>query len=76
MGVIRKHNEALTVDQLLILCELAEKDLRCSVSEQEKKDIESLLAFVIIGFCISLRGEEVPLVAIDGLTQKATRFPI
>ena len=67
MGVMRKQNETLTVEQLTAICELAEKDWQASKSESERKDIESVVAFVIIGFCISLRGEEVPLVALEGL---------
>ena len=67
MGIMRKQNEALTVEQLMAVCELAEKDWRTSQSEEEKKDMENVMAFIIIGFCVSLRGEEVPLVAIEGL---------
>ena len=67
MGVIRKQNEALTVEQLLGLTELGECDYQKSTCENEKRDIENLLAFVIIGFCLSLRGEEVPLTCIEGL---------
>ena len=64
---MRKQNEALTVEQLMAVCALAEKDWQTSQSEEEKKDIENSMAFIIIGFCVSLRGEEVPLVAIEGL---------
>ena len=52
MGVMRKQNEALTVEQLMAICELAEKDWQAPKSESERKDIESFVAFVIIGFCI------------------------
>ena len=67
MGVVRKQDEALTVEQLLAVCEIAEDDWRKSKSEAEKKDIESVISFMIIGFCISLRGEEVPLIVIEGM---------
>ena len=32
-----------------------------------KRDIVTLIAFVVIGFMISLRGEEVPLCLIEGM---------
>ena len=67
MGVIRKQDEALTVEQLLGVAELAEMDWQKSKCESEKKEIESMMAFVVIGFCLSLRGEEVPLTVIEGL---------
>ena len=67
MGVLRIQDEALTAAQLKGLCDMAEEDHQCSKCEAEKKDIESLMAFTLIGFCISLRGEEVPLTSIDGL---------
>ena len=69
MGVIRKQDEALTVDQLNTIMELGEKDWRKSKCDEEKKEIESLMAFIVIGFCVSLRGEEVPLVALDGMLE-------
>ena len=67
MGVHRRQDEALTVDQLLAVTELAESDWQKSVSQEEKKEIESVMAFVVIGFCLSLRGEDVPLIVIEGL---------
>ena len=57
----------MTVEQLLAVCKIAEDDWRKSKSEAEKKDIESVISFMIIGFCISLRGEEVPLIVIEGM---------
>ena len=69
MGVIRKQDEALTVDQLNAIMELGEKDWRKSKCDEEKKEIECLMAFIVIGFCVSLRGEEVPLVALDGMLE-------
>ncbi len=75
MGVLRKQDEALSAEQLVKMCEVAETDWVKSKCEAEKKDIECLMAFCLIGFCISLRGEEVPLVVVDGLLQfwKETR---
>ena len=62
MGVHREQNEALSAEQLTAVLNMCERDWAKSRSEEEKKDIESLASFMIIGFCLSLRGEEVPLV--------------
>ena len=34
---------------------------------KRRKEIESVISFMIIGFCILLRGEEVPLIVIEGI---------
>lgn len=67
MGIIRRQNEALTVPQLLALLALAEEDWQKSKIEVERKEIEELCCFCVIGFCLSFRGEEVPLTVIEGL---------
>ena len=67
MGVVRKQDDVLTVEQLLLVCEITEADWNKSKSKEEKKDIELVTSFMIIGFCISLRGEEVPLIVIEGM---------
>ena len=69
MGVHREQNEALSAEQLTAVLNMCERDWVKSRSEEEKKDIESLASFIIIGFCLSLRGEEVPLVVIEGILQ-------
>ena len=62
----KTKNKGLTVKQLLLTCKIGEADWNRSKSEEEKKDIELVMTFSIVGFCISLRGEEVPLTVIDG----------
>ncbi|KAL7530332.1 hypothetical protein ACHAXR_005039, partial [Thalassiosira sp. AJA248-18] len=57
----------MMVDQMLAMLKLAEDDLDKARTEAERKMIEELCCFVIIGFCVSLRGEEVPLVSLEGL---------
>ena len=66
MGIIRKQNEALVVGQLLVMLTVAEEDYQKATSAAVRRDIVSLMAFVVIGFMISLRGEEVPLCLIEG----------
>ena len=67
MGVERSQDEALTADQLLLIGEIAKEDLSKSNYEEEKKKLESTIAFSKIAFCVYLRGEEVPLIVIEGL---------
>ena len=68
MGVVQKQDEALTVEQLLAIFEIAELDWwKKSKAEDERKETESMVTFVIIGFYISLRGKDVPLVVVDGI---------
>ena len=67
MGVVKSQDEALTVDQLLLIGDIADKDWVKSNPEEEKKELESMIAFDTIEFCMSLQGEEVPLILIEGL---------
>ena len=67
MGVVRRQDEALTVDQLILIGEIAEKDWLKSNYEEEKKELDSTIALATIDFCMSLRGEEVPLIVIEGM---------
>ena len=39
MGVVRRQDEALTVDQLLLIGDIAEKDWVKSNSEDENKEL-------------------------------------
>ena len=64
MGVVRRQDEALTVDQIMLLGEIAEEDWSKSKSEEENKELESEIAFSTIELCVSLQGEEVPLIVI------------
>ena len=78
MGVTRRQQEALTANMVMAVIYVAEGDWQQTVEEEERKDIEEVVTFMLISFCGALRGEEVPLVAIEGLlkfwreTQEAT----
>ena len=50
IGVSRIQDEALTVNQLLSTSEISEEDWSKSNSEEEKKEIESTMAFATISF--------------------------
>ena len=67
MGVIRRQNEALTVPQLLGILRIGEEDWQESRCEKERQEIEEVMSFVVIAFCVALRGEEVPLTTLDGM---------
>ena len=56
MGVVRRQDEALKVDQLLLIGDIAEKDWLKSNFEEKKKELESTIVFTTIAFCMSLRG--------------------
>ena len=75
MAVVRSQDEALTVDQLLLIGEISEEDWSKSNSEEENKELDSTIALSNIAFCVSLRGEEVPLIVIEVLNMfwKETR---
>ena len=63
------------VNQILFIGEIAEEDWSKSNSEEEKKELELTIEFATIAFCVYLRGEEVPLIVIEGLNMfwKETR---
>lgn len=67
MGVMRKQDEALSSEQVIALQEVGEHMWTRADGVEERRKIANVMAFVVIGFCASLRGEEVPLVSIMGL---------
>ena len=67
MVVERRQDEALTVDQLLLICEISEEDWSKTNSEKANKELELTIEFATISFCMSLQGEEVPMIVIEGL---------
>ncbi|KAL7468881.1 hypothetical protein ACHAXS_009127 [Conticribra weissflogii] len=69
MGVIRRQNEALTPALIREICVMAEEDWLNMRHKRERKAIEEVVVFMLIEFGAALRGEEVPLVVMDGLLQ-------
>ena len=67
MGVVRKQDEAITSEQMRALLELGEHLWKEAKGVEERRRIANTMAFAVIGFCASLRGEEVPLVSLKGL---------
>ena len=67
IGVVRRHDEALTVDQLLLIGDIAKEDWSKSNSEEGKKKLELTIELATIDFCVYLQGEEISLNVIEGL---------
>jgi hypothetical protein len=67
MGQIRKQNEALTPDIIHALDHVAEEEWNLAEPESDQRMIEDLMSFVLIEFCAGLRGEEVPLISLEGM---------
>ena len=67
MVVVRRQDEALKVNRLLLIGEISEEDWSKSNYEEEKKELELTIEFTTIAFCVSLRGDEVPLIVIEVL---------
>ena len=57
MVVARSQDKALTVDQILFIGEIAEEEWSKSNYEEEKKELESTIAFAKIAFCVSFQME-------------------
>jgi hypothetical protein len=67
MGMVRHQNEALTPPLVLGVCAVEEDAWRQSPSKVDRKMIEDTICFILITFGAGLRGEEVPLVLLEGL---------
>eukprot|EP00956_Cyclotella_meneghiniana_P019574 scaffold33694_cov98-Cyclotella_meneghiniana.AAC.1 len=67
MGQIRKQNEAFTPAIIHALDKVAQDVWDNSVDEDELKKVKELMAFVLMETCGCLRGEEVPLLSLQGL---------
>jgi len=67
MGMVRRQNKALTSLLLLGVCAAGEEAWRQSPSKEDRRAIEDTVCFMLIAFGAGLRGEEVPLVSLEGL---------
>ena len=66
-GVDRRQDEALKFVQLRVIGEIDEEDWSKSNYEEENKELDSAIGFTTIAFCMSLQGEEVWMIVIEGL---------
>lgn len=67
MGMVRRQNEALTSKLVLGVCSEAEKIWTLAHSDLKRVEMEDAVCFMLIAFGTGLRGEEVPLVSLEGL---------
>jgi len=67
MGMIRKQNEALTSALATAVCEAAKAHWSLATEEGVKEELEDTICFMLAAFGAGLRGEEVPLMSMEGL---------
>ena len=67
MGMVRRQNEALTSKLALGVCAEAERIWETARSDTKRVEMEDAVCFMLIAFGAGLRGEEVPLVSLEGL---------
>ncbi len=67
MGMVRRQNKALTSELVLRMCSIAEGEWRAAQNPARQLDVEDMVCFMLLGFGAGLRGEEVPLVNLEGL---------
>ena len=67
MGMIRKQNEALTSALVMAACAVAESHWHSPIGDKSREQLVDVLCFMLATFGAGLRGEEVPLISLDGL---------
>ncbi len=67
MGMVRRQNEALTSELVLSMFSTEEGEWRAAQNPARQIDVEDTVCFMLLGFGAGLRGEEVPLVNLEGL---------
>ena len=67
MGMIRRQNEALTLALAMTICAEAESRWHLPVQDDAREELEDMVVFMLTALGAGLRGEEVPLISLDGL---------
>ena len=67
MGMVRRQNEALTSGLEVAACFDAEQRWRETQDEALKEELENTVIFMLVAFAAGLRGEEVPMLSLEGL---------
>jgi hypothetical protein len=67
MGMVHRQNEALTSKLALGVCAEAEKIWTQARTDHKRMEMEDAVCFMLLAFGAGLRGEEVPLVLLEGL---------
>ena len=71
MGMVRRQNEALSSKLVIRICAEAENLWTRARTDTKRLEMEDAVAvcFMLFAFGAGLRGEEVPLVSLEGLLQ-------
>ena len=67
MGMVRVQNEALTSALTMAVCAEAETQWHSAIGDRAREELEDTVVFMLAAFGAGLRGEEVPLISLDGL---------
>jgi hypothetical protein len=67
MGMVWRQNKALTLKLMLGICGKAERIWASACPDTKRMEMEDTICFMLIAFGAGLRGEEVPLVLLEGL---------
>ncbi len=67
MGMIQKQNKALSSRLALAVCETVEAKWNKATKAGTKEELEDTVCFMLVAFTEGLRGEEVPLLSMEGL---------
>jgi hypothetical protein len=69
MGMVCRQNEALSSKPVIGICAETEKLWARARTDTKHLEMEEAVCFMLIAFGAGLRGEEVPLVSLEGLLQ-------
>ena len=67
IGMIWKQNKALSSRLALAMCKTAEAKWNKAIKARKKEELEDTVCFMLVAFTAGLRGEEVPLLSMEGL---------
>ena len=67
MGMIRKQNKALTSELVIATCAEVETRWHSPIGDETREELDDVICFMLAAFGVGLRGEEVPLISLDGL---------
>ncbi len=67
MGIIHKQNEASTSALVMVVYAVAETRWHSTISDKLREELEDAVCFMLATFGAALRGEEVPLISMEGL---------
>jgi hypothetical protein len=67
MGMICKQNEVMTSALVMAVCAVAEARWHSPIGDESREELEDAACFMLAAFGAGLRGEELPLISMEGL---------